>query len=124
MGLAVGLEALRLRPLNGLRRMVLSGSKQRAAGHVVNMASTPTTVARLMHHQRGFNYARSLEREAVALALSGGVEYAGGLTAWTYAVIDANLNDNPGWYDALKLIPFFGMGMEIGEAINVCLLGA
>jgi RHS repeat-associated protein len=66
--------------------------------------------------------ASHLGGRAGTIAATGGAQLAMGSVLTGAQAAQAFYSDAPWWYEAAKFVPFLGMGLEIGEAINVCLL--
>lgn len=122
VGIDAVADALKLKIFKGLGKIFRAARLARSAEAIERIAANPTTVSRLAHHARGFERAAQLEAEALRLTAVGGVQYVagGGLTSRQIAL--SFLNDTPWWYDGAKFVPGLGFGMDIGEAINLCLL--
>jgi hypothetical protein len=66
--------------------------------------------------------AARMTARATKEALVGSGRYVAGLTLTAAQVAEAWYSDAPWWYKVAKFVPGLGLGMEIGEAVNVCLL--
>jgi RHS repeat-associated protein len=105
---AMAADVLKVSIFKGIARLARSGSYARGAAYAVanGMPSVGT-------HFAG---------RAGALAATGGAQLALGSVYTGSQLAEAWYDDAPLWYKAAKFVPVLGASMEIGEAINVCLL--